>query len=93
MENEEGVIVREFMRECDTIVLHRNMKEVLVYLTNLDVKEMEKIMTRKLAKQVFTNHKSCKGPHRSKHVLIFFIKFFFFQILLDGWLRIFMDKS
>lgn len=60
MENEEGVIVREFMRECDTIVLHRNMKEVLVYLTNLDVKEMEKIMTRKLAKQVFTNPKSCK---------------------------------
>ncbi|KAI8576810.1 hypothetical protein K450DRAFT_255082 [Umbelopsis ramanniana AG] len=52
MENEEGVIVREFMRECDTIVLHRNMKEVLVYLTNLDVKEMERIMTRKLAKQM-----------------------------------------
>lgn len=60
MENEEGVIVREFMRECDTIVLHRNMKEVLVYLTNLDVKEMEKIMTRKLAKQVFTNPISCR---------------------------------
>ncbi|KAH8549901.1 nuclear export factor CRM1 [Umbelopsis sp. PMI_123] len=52
MENEEGEIVREFMRECDTCVLHQNMKEVLVYLTNLDVKEMERIMTRKLAKQM-----------------------------------------
>ncbi|KAM3583599.1 Karyopherin transporter [Umbelopsis sp. WA50703] len=50
VENEEGEIVREFMQECDTIVLHKSMKEVLVYLTNLDVKDMERIMTRKLAK-------------------------------------------
>jgi hypothetical protein len=42
------------MRECDTIMLHKSMKEVLVYLTNLDVKDMERIMTRKLAKQVCT---------------------------------------
>ncbi|CAO3673608.1 unnamed protein product [Umbelopsis vinacea] len=52
VENEEGEIVREFMRECDTIMLHKSMKEVLVYLTNLDVKDMERIMTRKLAKQM-----------------------------------------
>jgi DNA phosphorothioation-dependent restriction protein DptG len=76
MENEEGEIVREFMRECDTCVLHQNMKEVLVYLTNLDVKEMERIMTRKLAKQVCTRtsrqNKKVKFINRIVQFSVFF---------------------
>lgn len=52
VENDEGEIVREFMKESDTIVLYKSMREVLVYLTHLDVTDTETIMTDKLSKQV-----------------------------------------
>ncbi|OBZ75216.1 Exportin-1 [Grifola frondosa] len=52
VENEEGEIVREFMKESDTIVLYKSMRELLVYLTHLDVIDTENILTEKLAKQV-----------------------------------------
>ena len=52
MENEEGEIVREFMKESDNIVLYKTMRELLVYLTHLDVNDTETIMTEKLQKQV-----------------------------------------
>jgi exportin-1 len=52
VENDEGEIVREHLKEIDTIVLYKNMREVLVYLTHLDVVDTEAIMTEKLAKQV-----------------------------------------
>lgn len=52
VENDEGEIVREFIKESDTIILYKSMKEALVYLTNLDVSDTEEIMTTKLAKQV-----------------------------------------
>lgn len=52
VENDEGEIVREFMKETDTIVLYKAMKEVFVFLTHLDVIDTENIMTTKLTKQV-----------------------------------------
>lgn len=52
VENEEGEIVRESLKESDTIVLYKSMKEVLVYLTNFDVADTEEIMTTKLARQM-----------------------------------------
>ncbi|PWN41529.1 putative CRM1-nuclear export factor, exportin [Ceraceosorus guamensis] len=52
VENDEGEIVREFMKESDTIVLYKSMREVLVYLTHLDTLDTEEIMTQKLSKQV-----------------------------------------
>ncbi|KAL0087845.1 nuclear export factor CRM1 [Phycomyces blakesleeanus] len=52
VENDEGEIVREFVKESDTIVLYKSMKEVLVYLTNLDVSDTEEIMSTKLQKQM-----------------------------------------
>ncbi|KAG2077995.1 hypothetical protein BDR04DRAFT_1087692 [Suillus decipiens] len=52
VENDEGEIVREFMKESDTIVLYKQMRELLVYLTHLDVVDTENILTEKLAKQV-----------------------------------------
>lgn len=52
VENDEGEIVREFMKESDTIVLYKSMREVLVYLTHLDVNDTETIMTDKLSRQV-----------------------------------------
>lgn len=52
VENDEGEIVREFVKESDTIMLYKSMREVLVYLTHLDVLDTRDIMTNKLAKQV-----------------------------------------
>lgn len=52
VENDEGEIVREFMKESDTIVLYKTMRTVLVYLTHLDPQDTEHIMTDKLAKQI-----------------------------------------
>lgn len=52
VENDEGEIVREFIKETDTVVLYKQMKEILVYLTHLDVEDTETIMIDKLTKQV-----------------------------------------
>ncbi|EJU05532.1 crm1 protein [Dacryopinax primogenitus] len=52
VENEEGEIVREVMKETDTIALYKSIREVLIYLTHLDVMDTENVLTEKLAKQV-----------------------------------------
>jgi len=52
VENDEGEVVREFMKDCDTIMLYKSMRECLVYLTHLDVHNTEIIMTEKLNRQV-----------------------------------------
>ncbi|CAL1266809.1 unnamed protein product [Larinioides sclopetarius] len=52
VENEQGEVVREFMRDTDSIQLYKNMRETLVYLTHLDYNDTEQIMTEKLHKQV-----------------------------------------
>ncbi|KAI1117403.1 CRM1 C terminal-domain-containing protein [Nemania sp. NC0429] len=52
VENDEGEIVREFVKESDTVQLYKTIRECLVYLTHLDVIDTETIMTEKLQKQV-----------------------------------------
>lgn len=52
VENDEGEIVREFVKESDTIQLYKSEREVLVYLTHLNVVDTEQIMSEKLAKQI-----------------------------------------
>ena len=52
VENDEGEIVREFVKESDTIQLYKTSRECLVYLTHLDVVDTESIMSDKLARQV-----------------------------------------
>lgn len=52
VENEEGEIIREFVKESDTVQLYKTIRECLVYLTHLDVVDTETIMTEKLARQV-----------------------------------------
>jgi len=52
VENDEGEIVREFVKESDTIQLYKSTRECLVYLTHLDVTDTENIMSDKLARQV-----------------------------------------
>lgn len=52
VENDEGEIVREFVKESDTIQLYKSMRECLVLLTHLDVVDTEQIMNEKLARQI-----------------------------------------
>jgi exportin-1 len=52
VENDEGEIVREFVKETDTVQLYKTIREGLVYLTHLDVNDTEQIMTDKLSRQV-----------------------------------------
>ncbi|KAI9893207.1 MAG: Karyopherin transporter [Vezdaea aestivalis] len=52
VENDDGEIVREFVKESDTIQLYKTTRECLVYLTHLDVVDTETIMSDKLARQV-----------------------------------------
>ncbi|CEP63140.1 exportin CRM1 LALA0_S07e03290g [Lachancea lanzarotensis] len=52
VENDEGEIVREFVKESDTIQLYKSEREVLVYLTHLDVVDTEDIMISKLSRQI-----------------------------------------
>ena len=52
VENENGEVVREFMKDTDSINLYKNMRETLVYLTHLDCSDTERIMTKKLQNQV-----------------------------------------
>lgn len=62
VENDEGEVVREFLKESDTIVLYKQMREVLVYLTHLDTSDTETILVEKLAKQVSSIALSLRLP-------------------------------
>merc|ERR1719278_1932716 len=61
VENDQGEVVREFMKDTDSINMYKNMRETLVYLTHLDYTDTEKIMTEKLASQVNGNEWSWKN--------------------------------
>lgn len=52
VENDQGEVVREFMKDTDSIQLYNNMRETLVYLTHLNSQDTENIMNEKLKKQV-----------------------------------------
>ena len=52
VENDQGEVVREFMKDTDSINMYKNMRETLVYLTHLDYADTERIMTEKLQGQV-----------------------------------------
>ncbi|KAJ1371989.1 hypothetical protein KIN20_034041 [Parelaphostrongylus tenuis] len=52
VENEQGEVVREIVKDTDSITLYRNMRECLVYLTHLDCRDTEQKMSEKLASQV-----------------------------------------
>ncbi|THD21640.1 Exportin-1 [Fasciola hepatica] len=52
VENEHGEVVREFMKDTDSLNLYKSMREILVYLTHLDYADTKKIMIEKLQNQV-----------------------------------------
>ena len=52
VEDENGQIVKEYMKDVDSIQLYKSMREALIYLTHLDYVDTEKIMLEKLRAQV-----------------------------------------
>ena len=52
VENDQGEMVREFIKDTDSINMYMNMRETLVYLTHLDYADTENIMTEKLHNQI-----------------------------------------
>lgn len=52
IEDENGEIIREPMKDSDAITLYKTMRETLVYLTHLNVDDTENIMLERLALQV-----------------------------------------
>ena len=49
---EEGEVVREHLQEVDSIALYKMMRELMLYLTHLDVADMETILTEKMQAQI-----------------------------------------
>jgi exportin-1 len=52
VENEDGEIVREVLKDSETIQLYRAMKDVLVYLTHLNEEDTNDIMQKLLDNQI-----------------------------------------
>jgi len=52
VEDENGEIVKETMKDSDSIILYKSMRETLIYLTHLDQIDTQNIMLEKLAAQV-----------------------------------------
>lgn len=52
MEDENGNIVRETMKDNDVLTQYKNMRETLVYLSNLDHDDTERQMLERLRAQM-----------------------------------------
>ncbi|VDP06326.1 unnamed protein product [Soboliphyme baturini] len=52
IQNDQGEVVRETIKDTDAINLYKTMRETLVYLTHLGYVDTERIMTEKLQNQV-----------------------------------------
>ena len=52
VENEDGEIIRETMKDSDAITMYKTMRETLVYLTHLSYDDTENIMLERLQYQV-----------------------------------------
>lgn len=59
--NENNEAVRELVKDTDSVVLYKTMRETLVLLTHLDYQDTEYKMTAKLQKQVNGNEWSWKN--------------------------------
>eukprot|EP01088_Endostelium_zonatum_P019434 TRINITY_DN6707_c0_g1_i1.p1 TRINITY_DN6707_c0_g1~~TRINITY_DN6707_c0_g1_i1.p1 ORF type:complete len:1027 (-),score=229.71 TRINITY_DN6707_c0_g1_i1:91-2766(-) len=52
IEDENGNIIRESVKDTDSIQLYKSMKDTLIYLTHLDPADTQSIMIEKLTEQV-----------------------------------------
>jgi exportin-1 len=69
VEDENGNIVRETMKDNDVLAQYKSMRETLVYLCHLDYEDTEGQMLDKLRQQVAWEHGSVDGTHTACHQL------------------------
>jgi len=82
VENEQGEVVREFMKDTDSIQLYTNMRETLVYLTHLNSADTENIMNEKLKRQVDGSEWSWKNLNTVSIILSFTLLFLCLFLLI-----------
>ena len=80
VENEQGEVVREFMKDTDSINMYKNMRETLVYLTHLDYTDTERIMTEKLANQVRFFYLTKLNKYLEFFLFLIILIFFFIKV-------------
>eukprot|EP00960_Hanusia_phi_P076603 768584-Hanusia_phi.AAC.3 len=66
VEDENGQVVKEHLKDVEVVALHKTVRETLVYLTHLDHQQTEEIMIEKLGLQV---HPAPGGPGWSRQGL------------------------
>lgn len=91
VENENGEVIREFMKDTDSINLYKNMRETLVYLTHLDCSDTEVVMTEKLHLQVNGREWSWKNLNTVRPHLRFYLRFIMRSSLNCFLLTIFLS--
>lgn len=52
MEDENGDVVKEHLKDVEVVALHKTVRETLVYLTHLNHQQTEEVMIEKLGLQV-----------------------------------------
>jgi len=52
VEDENGEVVREFVKDTEVTALYKSMKEALVHLTHLDYESTQSLMLERLRVQV-----------------------------------------
>lgn len=62
VEDENGNIVRETMKDTDTLARYKTMHETLVYLSNLGHEDTETQMLEQLRKQVIAGSDEAAAP-------------------------------
>jgi exportin-1 len=85
VENEQGEVVREFMKDTDSIQLYKNMRETLVYLTHLDCTDTERIMTEKLHNQVNGSEWSWRNLNTVSILILYYS--YFYIIVIDIYVK------
>jgi len=66
VEDENGCVVKEHLKDVEVVALHKMVRETLVFLTHLDHQQTEEIMIEKLGLQV---HPTPGGPGWSRQGL------------------------
>ena len=66
VEDENGCVVKEHLKDVEVVALHKMVRETLVFLTHLDHQQTEEIMIEKLGLQV---HPASGGPGWSRQGL------------------------
>jgi protease II len=73
VEDENGEIIREVIKDTDSIILYKSMRQTLIYLTNLDHHDTQQIMLEKLTNQVY-GRRTCVALSHEHHITLLYFR-------------------